>query len=486
MKKEDFNYLYSFKYKGKDYIYLTSENCPFYFLEYDFSTKKFDYPDIDIFKELYKKFYLSDDILAFDKDNKLKKIIKSLSEIKISIKPLVKTASGLIALTIALSMCGCAQVPIKNDIQEPTAVVEYQSTRDDEISDYFSEYDIDVVSREYDGNDYIFAVNFVNSSGKHQITINDFQQFRDVMQINFTPTWDDVEEAFKNNKSIDAEIKTIILDCLENMKNSEDLKEMDLSVLYANAKRMNFEYLSSDEISKKVERDSVYAYFDTRTGTIYLPNDKPLEKFELVHEVLGHGSLSYREEKGDNLYIFDCTNYIMLPTNNTYNGYSMGTTISEGGANIIAHIATKDYSVDNFYQIYEEELRVIAELCHVSIGELFNHKGVSLYDLMYQNKINTPVEYIFKMDGIFKGKKYCEFSDLMQWLFKDATEENFINSTPEEQDKIIRDTVDIIRNSQFKDKKGLHFDYTGGSIDYDFEKAAEDYTNTMNDLRGSK
>ena len=37
MNKEEFNYLYSFKYNEKDYIFLTSKNYPFYFLEYDFN-----------------------------------------------------------------------------------------------------------------------------------------------------------------------------------------------------------------------------------------------------------------------------------------------------------------------------------------------------------------------------------------------------------------------------------------------------------------
>ena len=486
MKKEDFSYLYSFRYKNKDYVYLTSKNYPFYFLEYNNYTKKFDYPDIDIFKELYKKFYSNDGILAFDKDDISKKLRGILSTIKMNIKPLVRTTSGLITLTIALSMCGCSQVPKTNDIQEPTAIVEYQSPRADEIYNYFAGYNIDVISREYDGNDYIFTRSFIDNNGNVQITIGDFDTFREITHIDFIPTWEDVEQAFKDNKNIDAEKKSIILEYLENMKNSEELKGMDLSVLYANAKRMDFEYLTSDEITEKVNRDSVYAYFDTKTGTVYLPNDKPLEKFEFAHEVLGHGALSYRGEKGSNLYVFDCTNYIMLETDENYNGYSLGTTVSEGGANMIAHIATKDYSVDNFYQLYEEELRAIAELCHVSIGELFNHKGVSLYDLMYQNNISTPVEYIFKMDGIFKGKQYCEFSALMECLFKDATEERFVKASPQDQDKIIRDTVEIIRNSQFKDKKGLHFDYTGGSIDYDFEKTAENYTDTMNGLRGNK
>mgnify|MGYP003291274079 CR=1 FL=1 len=38
MKKESFKYLYSFKYNNKEYIYLISKNCPFYFLEYNYTT----------------------------------------------------------------------------------------------------------------------------------------------------------------------------------------------------------------------------------------------------------------------------------------------------------------------------------------------------------------------------------------------------------------------------------------------------------------
>ena len=97
----------------------------------------------------------------------------------------------------------------------------------------------------------------------------------------------------------------------------------------------------------------------------------------------------------------------------------------------------------------EEELRVIAELCNVSIGELFNYKGISLYDLMYKNGINTPVEYIFKMDGIFKGQLYCEFSYLMERLFIDATEEKILNSNEKEQEEI----ENILRNDQY-DQQG--------------------------------
>ena len=158
--------------------------------------------------------------------------------------------------------------------------------------------------------------------------------------------------------------------------------------------------------------------------------------------------------------------------------------VSEGGANMIAHLATNDYSVNSFYQLYEEELRVIAELCNVSIGELFNHKGISLYDLMYKNGISTPVEYIFKMDGIYKGQMYCEFSDLMERLFVDATEEKFINSNENKQNEIIRSTIEIIRNSYFKDQRELNFDYSGESINYNFEESANKYEENMNNLRG--
>lgn len=481
MKKEKFKYLYSFRYNDKQYIYLVSKNYPFYFLEYNSSSNGFDYPDFDTFKELYNKFY-ANDFVAFDIKKNLKEV---LHDININIAPLVRTTSGLLSVAIVLSMCGCNQtddIYYANNTND-TEIVEVQD-RSQDIYDYFKSYDMDVINKNYDGEDYIFANGFINSSNKYQITLQDFDEFRNFTGLDFIPSWDDVGNAFMNNKNIDEEKRSIIMECLNNMRNCEELSNLDLSVLYINAQRMNFQYLSSEEMINTVGRDSVYAYFDTTTGTVYLPSDKPLEKFEFIHEVLGHGTLSYREENENSLIVFDCTNYLMLPTDDRYTGYSVGIMVSEGGANMIAHLATNDYSVNSFYKLYEEELRAIAQLCHVSIGEMLNHKGISLYDLMYSNGINTPVEYIFQMDGIYKGQLYCEFSDLMERLFIDATEEEFVNSSPDRQNEIISDTINIIHNSYFRNEEELYFNYNGGAITYNFDDSAQDYESAMNQMRG--
>ena len=484
MKKEKFKYLYSFKYNNKEYIYLISKNYPFYFLEYNLTTNSFDYPSLDTFRELYNKFYLVYNPLAFNSKSDLKAITKKLLNLKFDITPLIRTTSGLLSIAVVLSMCGCTQIKNTNN-NEPSSLVELQD-KTQEIYNYFKKYNIDVTSKEYDGNDYIFANEFVNNNNKNQITLHNYEEFRTFNNIDFIPTWDDVIDAFQNNKNIDNNQKSIILDGINNMKNSKDLKGMDLSVLYVNAKRMNFKYISSEEMIDTINRDSVYAYFDAVSGIVYLPKDKPLKKFEFTHEVLGHGALAFRKETENSLIVFDCTNHIMLPTENRYTGYSVGVMVSEGGANMIAHLATNDYSVSTFYELFEEELRVIAELCSVSVGQLFNYKGIALYDLMYKNGISTPVEYIFKMDGLYKGQLYCEFSDLMERLFVDATEEKFINSSEDNQNQIIKATIKIIKDSHFKDKKEMKFDYTGGTISYNFEESATQYEENMNKLKGIK
>ena len=484
MKKENFKYLYSFKYNNKEYIYLISKNYPFYFLEYDSSLKKFDYPDINTFKTLYNRFYSNDNKECFDLIPNLKKIKKKLYNQNINIVPLIRTTSGLLLIVLVLSMCGCTQIDNINNI-ESSSIVEIQD-KNQEIYNYFKNYNMDVINKEYDGNDYIFVNEFINSNNKNQITLHSYDDFRKFNNLDFIPDWDDVISAFQNNKNIDSDKKNIILDSINNMRNSKELKDIDLSVLYVNAKRMNFKYLSTEEMKKAVNRDSVYAYFDTVSGTVYLPSDKPLQKFEFIHEVLGHGTLAYRNETNESLIVFDCTNYLMLKTDDKYTGFSVGTMVNEGGANMIAHLATNDYSVSTFYELYEEELRVIADLCKVSIGQLFNYKGIGLYDLMYKNGINTPVEYIFKMDGIYKGQLYCEFSDLMERLFVDATEEEFINSNKDDQNEIIKSTIEIIKDSYFKDKKELEFDYDGGTINYNFEESANKYEKNMNKLRNIK
>ena len=50
MKKESFQYLYSFRYHNRDYIYLFSKNYPFYFLEYHSTSNQFEYPEINTFR----------------------------------------------------------------------------------------------------------------------------------------------------------------------------------------------------------------------------------------------------------------------------------------------------------------------------------------------------------------------------------------------------------------------------------------------------
>jgi len=490
MKEENFKYLYSFKYNNREYIYLISKNCPFYFLEYNSSAKSLDYPDINTFKELYGKFYSNGNLLCFNVINELKDIKRKLLNRNIDILPLIRTASGVLSLTVVLSMCGCNQIDNTNGISDtkPTesSTIVGLLDKNEEIYNYFHKYNMDVINKEYDGNDYIFVNDFINSNNKHQITLHSYDDFKTFKNINLVPTWDDVINAFLNNENIDDDKKNIIFDGINNLRNNEELKDMDLSVLYVNAQRMKFQYLSSEEMNNTVNRDSAYAYFDSVSGVIYLPSDKPLEKFEFIHEVLGHGSLSYREENEDSLVVFDCTNYLMLPTDNRYTGYSVGVMVSEGGANMIAHFATNDYSVSTFYELYEEELRVIADLCNVSMGQLFNHKGIALYDLMYQNGISTPVEYIFKMDGIYKGQLYCQFSDLMERLFVDATEERFLSSDENRQNSIISATVQIIKDSHFKNKEELNFSYIGGEINYNFEESAQRYEENMNQIRNSK
>lgn len=487
MKKESFNYLYSFKYNDKEYIYLISKKFPFYFLEYNSSTNNFDYPDINTFKQIYIKFYSRDNILSFDMKDELRKIKEKLCDIKIELSPLVRTTSGLLSIAIALSMCGCQKTSdLSGTTNTESSSIVSQNDKKQEIYDYFQKHNIDVTLKEYDNNGYVFVRHFINSNNKHQITLRDFDEFRDFKTMDFIPSWDDVITVFENNQNIDNEKRQIIINAINELKNKEEIENIDLSVLYANAQRMSIKYLTSEEMKQSVNRETVYAYFDTQTGTVYLPSDKPLEMFEFIHEVLGHGTLSYREETDDALIVFDCTNQLMLPADNTYIGHSVGVMVSEGGANMIARLATEDRSEPSFYELYEEELRTIAALCDVSIGEMFNHKGIALYDLMYRNGIDTPVEYIFKMDGIYKGQLYCEFSDLMERLFVDATEEEFINSNEATQEEIINATVKIIRDTHFKDREELKYEYPGGSINYNFEESIDKYEENMNKLRNGK
>jgi hypothetical protein len=69
-------------------------------------------------------------------------------------------------------MCGCTQTNNINNTSnvETSAIVETQD-KSQEIYNYFKSYNIDVIDKEYDGNDYIFVKDFMNSNNKHQIHI---------------------------------------------------------------------------------------------------------------------------------------------------------------------------------------------------------------------------------------------------------------------------------------------------------------------------
>ena len=74
----------------------------------------------------------------------------------------------------------------------------------------------------------------------------------------------------------------------------------------------------------------------------------------------------------------------------------------------------------------------------------------------------------------------------MERLLVDATEEDFLNASPTTQDDIIESTIKIIRDSNFISKGELSYDYPGGTIDYNFQEAADNYESNMNQLRNSK
>ena len=137
MKKENFKYLYSFKYNNKEYIYLISKNYPFYFLEYNSTTNNFYYPDINIFKELYRKFYSNDTLLSFDIKSNLKKIKETLCNMNIEITPMIRTTSGLLSIILALSMCGCNEINSDNQSNNESIESIERQDKSEEIYNYF-------------------------------------------------------------------------------------------------------------------------------------------------------------------------------------------------------------------------------------------------------------------------------------------------------------------------------------------------------------
>ena len=271
-------------------------------------------------------------------------------------------------------------------------------------------------------------------------------------------TYDDVRKAFQENDSIPAKYKEYISKGLDNME--KELPNLNLTVLHFNAGQIKFVEVTEE----KMGGNTTLGSFNIGSKKIsYNPNNtdhalSEYEEFMVDHEVLGHGSLEGACAKDDHFVYYGFMNEIMVDAGgDNMKGQTIGNSFTEGAANMIARIASEE-DFTNIYNYAEEELRLIAELCQMPVDSMFNRRGMSLYQEMYDHNIDDPIGIVTQSDILLSDYRERDFdkirdnhaiSSLLESLVADAAEEKAAAGEPLDQ------IGEIMDNSVFGDELKL-------------------------------
>lgn len=370
---------------------------------------------------------------------------------KLKLIPKIIHKGGLIPLAAALVLSGCAK-----------EVNETGDNMHDKIINMGKEQGMEIVFPEYETEIPFVRQRYVNEFGADTLYCNGIEEFKREVGITTSPSHEDVIEAFKNNKTIPDDYLKMIVKNIENMK--EKMPDLDLSALYCNAKRMKFVPINSEGASNYLKNSETPAAFNILTGEVYYnPQNKELDEFSIIHEVLGHGSIECLYEKEDKkVYTGFYSDLLVAKSDGEklyYTPYSVGIMYTEGAADMIARTITGQTQL-SIYNFAEEELRIISSLTDSSISELINSRGIGFYERMKKCNIDEPVIYIMQTDNIYRdystGKMAAggnAIRNIYEGLVIDAAEEDITNNG----DKNIKGYIDILTDTYFDEGVELYY-----------------------------
>lgn len=447
IKAQKFKYLYNVKFNNKEFMVFNNEKIPFYLIEIDHNTGKLKYPEFEDFFQYYNLHNKKNVILEMsdkldDKNNISSKIFK--------FTPKVLYKGQVVLLSLALLLSGCGKTTdSKSDKQQLLSQFEQQGI----IAEYES-YDEEVIFvHEYDCEEFGGKTIFCRNLDELKSYVGDY-----------SPTYDDVINIFKEKSNVKSEYLECIITNLQKMKDA--FPGLDLTVLYYNAKRMNFVEVSQEEMNRISGHPDKAACYNMKTAEVfYNPNNTSFDEFTLIHEVLGHGTIDilYKDNNLNKYVYYGFYNTILRnmqnENQNIYYPYSIGSIFVEGAADMIAR-KTTGKSQDSIYNYGEEMLRLFAEICNMNYSELINSRGVDLYDkLYYVANLNDPVSYAIDADVIYVD--YCNNNIKSELSLKTLFERLMIDSATEKVqksgDEEIKNATQVMTNTYFDDNIELYY-----------------------------
>ena len=458
MDQKNFKYFYSVSFNNKYFIVLYNLKYNLYILEIK-ENGDVTYPQYEDYIEYYKNHQkqILNVIYNFSSDNFNATFIsmpdnilnainnfKKRAENGVKIIPKLIRNGSIILLSSALAiLAGCenANIPNKETSEDTTTFDVEEKTNDQQI--VYKQYGEITIP-------YLHSKYYDNIK-KKIIYCDNINQFKSYIGMEIKPTYNDIIKVFQENSQIPEDIKETITEEINRME--KGFPDLDLSILFYNAKRMKYIESNSDEMNLKGS-DSC-ACFIAETGEIYINNDEQISKFTLAHEILGHGSTEAVYEDDEKIIYSGFIVKILEEFDGKYNSNDTGKLFSEGVADIIAESTSNEHQ-DSTYNMGKEAFRIISELNGQTISETINSRGLNLYENMYKlGNINNPVEYTIYLDTLYKdwmSGNLIQGEERLNNLFRILVFDSMDERIEKEGNACIKKVVNILEtNTYFPD-----------------------------------
>jgi len=368
---------------NKKFLVLFNKINGMYFLE--ITDNGYDYPTLEEFMKL-KKIYNPFRGNAY--------------YTKMNVKPLVKFKNKLVSAilvgTMLFCMTGCSneQSTLKY-LTESGVTISDGLTEDDNIF-FITGIDFEnSKSEELFGEiepDFKYSYN-------ETVTINEFTKRLGIEN----KTYNDVIEVLKLNPNIDDNIKTILEEGINNLRDSNF--DINLGLLYYNIKDLKIVY------SNSLVTKGAIAVFNENNREVSVLDKLDQTKYEnvyktvMIHEVIGHGSTSAYSE---DLKILCGPETLMILADESgkiTSTLGFGNAFKEGLAELITCRATnKKMTCQDFYSTESYMVQLISELYDIPLSEMADIGIEKLASKLEKEGIDDAIVLFEALDTGMYGK----------------------------------------------------------------------------------
>ena len=253
---EEKKYIATIVYQNKKYAIFTNHFHKKCFLEVD-EKGILKPPTSEVYQKLdiiYNHPNLFQELPLFEKSKFSPQVIFTSENKK---RVLMLASSIVLGSTIGLT--------IGHEVNRSVKTMDITNLSQEQVISYYQDYGIELAQLK-DGTYYVKSVDRI--FGNDLILAYSNDEIRDYLEVPY-PTFEQVEEAIKNNNQLSMEEKTFIQDYITEVQKKND--KTDWAVFY-----YNMQHLMVDKISlERIQKDALnrVGYFDPQTCRMALPDN---------------------------------------------------------------------------------------------------------------------------------------------------------------------------------------------------------------------